>query len=650
LPEAAPPILPATAANAYKAFRALGDEAAAEGWLARALALAPANATLQRDQGVLHQKRGDWVRAAACFEAAVALRGDVAAYRGNLATALFHCARYAQAAEHYRAGLALDPAQPLWWRRLARALVHLNEPGEAAQAYTRALELQEDAATRGALEELLRQMRSGSRAASSAYYDAVFADSPKYAQGGEASEYAPAWQAIADLLRGSGSRRILDLGCGPGQFAEYLAGQLPAIEYTGIDFSGVAVSRARQRCPNFLFEKRELPIAQFNGLPPFDTAVCTEVLEHVEADREILAALPPGTRIVASVPNYDAFGHLRTFEDADSVRRRYGQLFDDLRIQAAPLSAQRTLWLLDGRRSSAALPAEEPDAAVLGSVDLAATAVDCVLWTDGTRYAQDFLPQFGLPFVTVADAVGLAEPHVALRHDVDWSIENAYAMAVVEHQLGIRSSYYLLHPDGNVTSRNYFGQVADGRLAIDPRLFDWAARLIDLGHEVGLHNDLISLALATRRQPAEFLEQIVEAFAGRGMPLAGSVAHGSRQCREMGYLNYQIFADFKDEAVALDYRDQPELFERFREGRVEHDGHVVHKFALRMADYGLRYEANFVAREIYLSDSSARWTLWHDADPVRLEKFARRERMQASLADAPPRKQAGSGAARKSVV
>ena len=39
----------------------------------------------------------------------------------------------------------------------------------------------------------------------------------------------------------------------------------------------------------------------------------------------------------------------------------------------------------------------EPEAPALGSIDLAATAVDCVLWTDGTRYAQDFLPQFGLP-------------------------------------------------------------------------------------------------------------------------------------------------------------------------------------------------------------------------------------------------------------
>lgn len=637
-------VLPATAGNAYKAYRALGDVESAERWLARALALAPANATLQRDQGVLHQKRGEWALATACFEAAVALRGDIASYRGNLATALFHEARYAEAAEQYRAGLALDRAQPLWWRRLARALLHLNEPAEAAHAYTRALELQDDAPTRSARDELLRQMRTGSRAASSAYYDAVFADSPRYAQSGEASEYAPAWQAIAQLLRTLGSPCILDLGCGPGQLAEFLAAQVPGIGYTGVDFSGVAVSRARQRCPDFLFEKRELPITQFAGLPAFDTAVCTEVLEHVEADREILAALPTGTHIVATVPNYDAFGHLRLFADADEVRRRYGVLFADLQVQAVMLTAQRTLWLMCGTRSDAALPSEDAPALPMGCIDLAATALDCVLSSDGTRYAQDFLPLFGLPFVTVADSVALAEPHVALRHDVDWSIEAAYAMALVEHHVGVRSSYYLLHPDGLVTRRNYFGQVADGRLVIDPLLFDWAARLVDLGHEVGLHNDLITLALATRRQPGEFLEQIVEAFARRGMPLAGSVAHGSPECRKLGYMNYQIFADLDRTFVAVDYRDTPELFDAFAQDQVRLEDHAVAKFTLRMADYGLRYEANYLTREIYVADSSARWTPWHGVEePKRFEKHAPREQVEAALAGMLRAKQPGSG-------
>jgi SAM-dependent methyltransferase len=297
------------------------------------------------------------------------------------------------------------------------------------------------------------------------------------------------------------------------------------------------------------------------------------------------------------------------------------------------LSAQNTLWLLQGVRS--AKPQADADTAVAaapGLVDIGAHAVDCVLWTDGTRYVQDFLPQFGLPFVTVAESAGLQEPHVALRHDVDWSIENAWAMACVEHQLGIRSSYYLLHPDGDITPSNYFGRVEGGRLVIDPALFDWASRLIDLGHEVGLHNDLISLALATRRQPGEFLEQIVEAFTRRGIALRGSVAHGSRTCRELAYLNYQVFSELRQSHVAVDYRDSPDMMARVAEPEVGRDGHVVKKFASSMADFGLQYEANFVPWEIYVSDSSARWSLWHGPELTRFEKSAPRADMAGALA------------------
>lgn len=627
------------ASAAYRANVKLGRAELAEAWLDRALALSPVNSTWQRDKGVFHQKRQEWPQAVACFENASAARPDIASYHGALGFARFQSDDHAGAVEAFRAALAIDATNRAWWVRLARSLVHLNSLSDAVEAYGRALALQDDAPTRSAREELLRQIRSGSRSASASYYDAVFADSAKYQKSGLDSEYVAVWRRIADALAARGAESVLDLGCGPGQFAEFIAASLPALAYTGLDFSGVAVSRARQRCPQYLFEKRELPISDFAGLPAFDAVVCTEVLEHVERDREILAALPAGTFVVASVPNFDSFGHVRLFRTEGEVRERYGALVDGLDVRGDELSPQNTLWLMTGTRSAAALIVEKPELAVpVGFVDLAANAVECVLWSDGTRYVEDFLPQFGLPFVPVAESVGLDEPHVALRHDVDWSIENALAMASVENQLGIRSSYYLLHPDGDITPANYFGRVENGELVIDPRLFEWASRLLDLGHEVGLHNDLISLALATRRQPGEFLEQIVEAFMARGIPLAGSVAHGSRTCRELGYVNYQIFEEFRDAPVAEDYRDRPELFERFREPQVERDGHVVPKFGLAMADFGLTYEANFVPFDVYVSDSSARWSLWQGGEPKRFERFDPWDDMRAALRAALRRK------------
>lgn len=604
------------------------EEGRAEYWLDRAIELDASNATFYRNKGAVYQKRNEWLLALDSYRRAYELRPDVAVYRGAMATALYQTGDYAGAAAAFAEALQIDPSQRGWWIRLARARVHLGELVGAADAFGKALELQDDASTRSARDELMRQIRTGSRGASSSYYDTVFAESPKYAVDGTNSEYAPVWARVVAGLRQQGAQRILDLGCGPGQFAQYLAATFPEITYTGLDFSAVAVAKARQRCPQYLFEQRELPVTDFTNLPAFDTVVCTEVLEHVENDREILAALPAGTAISASVPNFDAFGHVRLFRDEAEVRARYGVLFDELTVEGFALSASNILWIMRGRRSAQALAADEDGGR--GPVDrvlLGDHVVESVLWTDGTRYVEDFVGQFGLPCVSVAESAVLREPHVALRHDVDWSIENAFAMATLEYELGLRSTYFLLHPDGRITDRNYFGHIEGGQLVIDPRLFEWASRLIDLGHEVALHNDLISLALATRRQPAEFLEQIVEAFTRKGMPLAGSVAHGSRTCRELGYMNYQIFEELQHLHVAVDYQNSPELFDRFNEVRVVLDGHEVPKFNLRMADYGLKYEANFVPWEVYVSDSSAHWSVWRQrgSNPVELTRFERHQ-------------------------
>lgn len=639
----------ATAIAIHKACVDAKDEALAESWLDRVLVLAPTNATYWRNKGNALQKRGQLDAALDAFEHAVGHRPDIASYHASCGIVLAQLDQHAKAAEALERALAIDAAQRAWWIRLARARVQCGALPGAAEAYRRALALQPDSATQGAYDELQRQMHSGSKAASSSYYDAVFADSVKYARPGQESDYAPVWRQIAAHLGTLGARNILDLGCGPGQFAEFIATELPGVNYCGIDFSAVAIRQARERCPGFRFEQRELPLADLAGLPSPDVIVCTEVLEHVEADREILAALPAALQIVASVPDYDSFGHLRIFRSEDAVRLRYGDLIEGLEVRAHALDARHTLWLMSGRTIGPQVNAPEPEApapvedasaeaaaiaAPVGRVDVCAAVVEAVFLTDGTRYVEEFLPMFGLPFVPVVESIGRPDGHVALRHDVDWSIENALAMAELEHQQGIRSSYYLLHPDGDVQKDNYFGRIVEDQLEISPHLFDWARRLVDLGHEVGLHNDLITLSLTTGRAPGEFLEQMLEAFTRAGLPIRGTVAHGSQRGRALGYMNYQVFSDFTTEDIALDYRDRTELLERFAQPFVEADGCRVEKFALRMADYGLQYEANFVPRELYLSDSSSRLSFWVGDDATRFDKFAPASDWHAALQQA----------------
>jgi 2-polyprenyl-3-methyl-5-hydroxy-6-metoxy-1,4-benzoquinol methylase len=103
-------------------------------------------------------------------------------------------------------------------------------------------------------------------------------------------------------------RRILEIGCGPGSFARYLAGQ-GGVVLAG-DFSAQACEIAKRICGD-LVEVRQLDaqrLVEPLGESVFDVVVCLETLEHVpdhdRALREIVAVTRPGGRILVSTPNY----------------------------------------------------------------------------------------------------------------------------------------------------------------------------------------------------------------------------------------------------------------------------------------------------------------------------------------------------------
>jgi hypothetical protein len=64
-----------------------------------------------------------------------------------------------------------------------------------------------------------------------------------------------------------------------------------------------------------------------------------------------------------------------------------------------------------------------------------------------------------------------------LRHDVDFSPEAALRMAELEANMGIRASYFVL------LSTPYYNLLSEQYL-------DFPRRLLDMGHEVGLHYDV----------------------------------------------------------------------------------------------------------------------------------------------------------------
>lgn len=167
----------------------------------------------------------------------------------------------------------------------------------------------------------------------STFYDDVYGASEAYRQHYTHSRYYFLWCVIADRLRRQGARAVLDIGCGPGQFAALLR-DIGIHDYRGLDFSKTCIEMARRACPQFEFfhgDAFETDLVHTFG---YDTVVCTEFLEHVERDLEFLARIRPGVRVYGTVPNAGGRGHVRMFVNCEEVTARYASLFRDFRVDA----------------------------------------------------------------------------------------------------------------------------------------------------------------------------------------------------------------------------------------------------------------------------------------------------------------------------
>ena len=139
--------------------------------------------------------------------------------------------------------------------------------------------------------------------------------------------YYPLYKAVIAAAKRHAARQILEVGCGTGGFAHLLF-DTSNIAYHGFDFSSEAVRQARARTARAdAFEVADATRAE-SYQHVFDTIVCTEVLEHIEPDREAISLWPGGTWCICSVPNFDSSAHVRFFTKESEVLERYGDLLD----------------------------------------------------------------------------------------------------------------------------------------------------------------------------------------------------------------------------------------------------------------------------------------------------------------------------------
>jgi hypothetical protein len=161
-------------------------------------------------------------------------------------------------------------------------------------------------------------------------------------------------------------------------------------------------------------------------------------------------------------------------------------------------------------------------------------------------------------------------PFVGLRHDVDDRLESALELGRLEHERGIRATYFILHTAPYYADR-------DRVLRTLHTLQD------DYGHEIGWHNDLVTLRLVDGVDVGDYLDAELAWLRAGGIELTGTAAHGSPHCYRLGYHNNYVFLGW----------DEPEPgFPRTDVGP-----------KLDPAEYGLEYEAYHLPYDTHVSDS-----------------------------------------------
>lgn len=140
---------------------------------------------------------------------------------------------------------------------------------------------------------------------------------------------------LASRLAGLTPRRILDVGCGPGNSTRVLWEQFPQAEITGADSSKEMVAEARKAHPHLHFVQAEAPDGLAVLKKPFDLVfsnACIQwIPDHPRLLRALLGLLSPGGVLAVQTPvNQDEPIHRILAEVAS--REKWKPFFPNPRI------------------------------------------------------------------------------------------------------------------------------------------------------------------------------------------------------------------------------------------------------------------------------------------------------------------------------
>lgn len=178
---------------------------------------------------------------------------------------------------------------------------------------------------------------------------------------------------------------------------------------------------------------------------------------------------------------------------------------------------------------------------------------------------------------------------VGLRHDIDNNLQASMDMARIEKRMGFPASYYFLH------TASYYYSIPGPQGVRSPFIVNQMLHFQnEWGHEVGLHNDLVTLQVIYRQNPVVFLRDELAFLRSHGIRIWGTAAHGSPYAHKYKYINYYFFEEFSQKPYKDFTSTKVVITEKKDTIRLE---------KARMADFDLEYEAYFLDNNKYYSDA-----------------------------------------------
>lgn len=218
-------------------------------------------------------------------------------------------------------------------------------------------------------------------------------------------------------------------------------------------------------------------------------------------------------------------------------------------------------------------------------------------------------------FVTMEQAVLQPRSDVVqcvVRHDIDVDIRTALVMARQEQELGLNTSFYVLH------TAPYYGDQKDGVFRRNESMGPLYLELQNRGHEVGMHSDGLLLYQGHGVDGAQGLAEELEWLRSIGLRIRGTVAHNS--VSTYGAANYALFKG-RPQSYAADPNDCP--------AEIVHEGKWSPLGVLDERALGLTYEGNDIfwqseRQVMYGVVSGADYWWWEEEKSVERIRAAAR--------------------------